>query len=114
MLGAARVAGRFRSVKSIASIPRSQPVRQLNGVSIGAVKETDAGEMRVVITPQNVTQLKKKGAVLFVEKGAGSGAGFSDAMYEAAGAQMVSAKEAWSKDLTLKVFLPHRSFVALA
>jgi NAD(P) transhydrogenase len=111
MLGAARLAGRFRPATTL---PRfAAPARQLNGVSIGAVKETNEGEKRVVITPANVTKLKKKGAEVFVEKGAGAQAGFSDALYEAAGATMVDAKTAWSKDLTLKLNCPTKEEAAM-
>ena len=77
--------------------------RTLKGLTIGVAKETVDGEKRVVITPQNVTQLRKKGAEVFVQEGAGVAAGFSDAMYAEAGAKIASSKDVWSKELTLKV-----------
>lgn len=42
-------------------------LRYLTGVRIGVVKETTAGENRVIITPPNVAQLIKKDAKVSVE-----------------------------------------------
>eukprot|EP00945_MAST-04E_sp_MAST-4E-sp1_P004475 g4475.t1 len=83
-----------------------QQSRNLNNLRVGVCKEVDQGEARVVITPTNVEQLIKKGAVVSVEKGAGSKSGFSDALYENAGASIVSGDEVWKQDMVLKLREP--------
>ena len=69
-------------------------------------RETRAGETRVAATPDTVKRLAKTGISVCVEKGAGDAAGFLDAAYAAAGAELVGA-EAWeTADLILKVAPP--------
>jgi len=57
-------------------------------------KEARAAETRVAGTPESVKRLRKLGVDVMVEAGAGSGAGFADAAYEAAGAT-VTDKALW-------------------
>jgi NAD(P) transhydrogenase subunit alpha len=58
---------------------------------IGIVKETFAGERRVAIVPSLVGSLMKKAQVeVLVESGAGDRAGFTDAEYTAAGANITA------------------------
>jgi len=100
---------RVRVSQALRQVPlahRHTQQRTLKGLTIGVAKETVDGEKRVVITPQNVTQLRKKGAEVFVQEGAGVAAGFSDAMYAEAGAKIASSKDVWSKELTLKINRP--------
>ena len=52
------------------------------------VKETKAREQRVALIPQQVAQLVQDQQHVYVEAGAGEAAGFSDADYEQAGAQI--------------------------
>ncbi len=59
---------------------------------IAIPRETAAGEARVAASPDTVKAYVKKGASVFVETGAGIGANFSDADFEAAGATVVSAE----------------------
>jgi NAD(P) transhydrogenase subunit alpha len=54
---------------------------------IGVPKETAPGERRVALVPDAISRLK--GVEVAVERGAGEAAGFLDADYEAAGAQLV-------------------------
>ena len=54
-------------------------------MKIGALRENYEGEARVAVTPSSAAHLKKLGHEVFVESGAGVGAGFSDAAYQAAG-----------------------------
>jgi NAD(P) transhydrogenase subunit alpha len=54
-------------------------------VKIGALKESYEGEARVAVTPSSAAHLGKLGHEVFVEAGAGVGAGFSDSAYQAAG-----------------------------
>lgn len=54
-------------------------------MKVGALKETRPGEARVALTPDSAQQIHKLGHECFIEAGAGIAAGFSDALYEAAG-----------------------------
>jgi NAD(P) transhydrogenase subunit alpha len=58
-------------------------------VQIAVPKETASGEHRVALTPEVVARLIKEGARVRLERGAGIGADFPDALYEQAGAQLV-------------------------
>ncbi|MBE5759320.1 MAG: alanine dehydrogenase [Clostridiales bacterium] len=53
---------------------------------IGTTKELKNHEYRVGLTPDNVSAFTGKGHTVYVEKGAGEGAGFSDEEYKEAGA----------------------------
>ncbi|MFD1881502.1 Re/Si-specific NAD(P)(+) transhydrogenase subunit alpha [Paracoccus pacificus] len=58
-------------------------------MKIGALKEIEPGEARVAVTPASAKHLQKLGYEVFVEAGAGTGSGISDADYEAAGVTVV-------------------------
>ena len=75
---------------------------------IGVPKEIKDGETRVAMTPNLCRRCVKLGAQVRVESGAGVSAGFTDAEYAAAGAEMVGeAAAVWSEcDLVLKVKEP--------
>ena len=77
-------------------------------MKIGALKETDAGENRVAMTPDSARALQKLGHECLIEAGAGEKAGFSDADYEAAGVELVkTAKDLWAQaDVITKVNTP--------
>ncbi len=55
-------------------------------------KETETGESRAAATPASVAKLIKSGATVTVESGLGTGAGFTDAAYEKAGATVLTAR----------------------
>jgi NAD(P) transhydrogenase subunit alpha len=55
-------------------------------MKIAVPKERAAGERRVALVPEIVAKLVKNGHTVTVERGAGTGAGYPDAAYEAAGA----------------------------
>jgi alanine dehydrogenase len=78
---------------------------------VGTIKETKTEEYRVGITPVGVHALVDAGHEVFVERGAGVGAGYADDKYERFGAKLVgSAGEvAAGVDLLVKVkeILPH-------
>jgi NAD(P) transhydrogenase subunit alpha len=57
---------------------------------ISVLKETDPRERRVALVPDSVKRLVDAGHELIVEHGAGLGAYFSDAQYEAAGATIAA------------------------
>jgi len=78
----------------------------LQGLVVGVAKETKDGEARVALTPAHVTKLKKAGAAIKVEVGAGVGSGFTDAQYKAAGADLVPRADAWSCEVVTKVTPP--------
>lgn len=92
----------------------SQPgySRRLSGMSVGLAREDYKDETRVALTPDNVAAIIKKGGAVRVEKGAGAGSGFSDAMYEAAGASIVGAKDVWGSDLVIKIRTPDKDQVS--
>ena len=73
---------------------------------IGVPAETDPAETRVAATPETVKKFIGLGAEVVVERGAGLKAGVVDAEYEAAGARIVSAEEAFGADVVLKVRRP--------
>ncbi|MBA2873803.1 alanine dehydrogenase [Thermaerobacillus caldiproteolyticus] len=76
-------------------------------MKIGIPKEIKNNENRVAITPAGVMTLVKAGHDVYIEKGAGSGSGFSDEEYVKAGAAIVdTAEEAWSMDMVMKVKEP--------
>jgi alanine dehydrogenase len=58
---------------------------------IGVPKEIKPLESRVSLTPDSAQSLTSAGHSVHVETGAGTGSGFADADYVAAGAQIVAA-----------------------
>jgi alanine dehydrogenase len=75
-------------------------------MQIGLPKEIKDQEGRVALTPSAVRRLVAAGHSVRVETGAGSGSGFHDQDYAAAGARLVSADEAWRSELVVKVKEP--------
>jgi alanine dehydrogenase len=74
---------------------------------IGVPKEIKDQEFRVGLTPSTVQILCHQGHQVAVEAEAGRGAGFTDADYTQAGAQIVpDAATAWQQDLVIKVKEP--------
>jgi H+-translocating NAD(P) transhydrogenase subunit alpha len=59
-------------------------------VKIGALTEVFPGENRVAMTPDSAGQLVKLGHQCCIQSGAGAKAGFSDALYAAAGVQVLT------------------------
>ena len=80
--------------------------RNLQGLVVGVPKETLPGEERVAMTPSLVTKLKKQGASINIEKGAGLGSGFTDAQYATAGAELVDQAGAYKSEVVCKVRPP--------
>jgi len=75
-------------------------------MKIGIPAEVDSGESRVAATPETAKRFISLGAEVAVEKGAGEKAGILDKDYEAAGAKIVSGKDAANADIVLKVRRP--------
>lgn len=59
----------------------------------GVVRETYPGEQRVALVPASIPTLAKGGWEVLVERGAGTAAGFADALYERAGARLADSRE---------------------
>ena len=72
-------------------------------MKIGALKENYEGEARVAVTPSSAAHLQKLGHSVFVESGAGVGAGFSDAAYQAAGITVEPNAQALINDVDVVV-----------
>ncbi|MCI5071423.1 alanine dehydrogenase [bacterium] len=75
---------------------------------IGLPKEVKDHEYRVGLTDDGVMQLVQLGAKVIVEKDAGAGCGITDAMYQAAGAEIIeSGKDVWQQaNMIIKVKEP--------
>jgi NAD(P) transhydrogenase subunit alpha len=81
---------------------------------IGVPKESAALERRVAATPESVKKLRGLGFEVAVARGAGEGAGWDDAAYTAAGADVVEPSVAWSgSDIIAKVRPPSKDEVLL-
>ncbi len=73
---------------------------------IGVPKEIKDKENRVGMVPDGVSRLVQSGHRVVVEFGAGIGSGFTDLQYQQAGAELVTADEAWASELVVKVKEP--------
>jgi alanine dehydrogenase len=78
---------------------------------IGVPKEIKNNEFRVSLTPSSVSQLILEGNKVFIQEGAGLGAGFLDHEYEKMGAKILkTAKEIFDlSDMIVKVKEPQKS-----
>jgi alanine dehydrogenase len=77
-------------------------------VIVGLPKEIKDNEYRVGLTPAGVRALTDARHEVIVEKSAGEGSGFDDALYQKAGAHIIgSADEVWAKgEMIVKVKEP--------
>ncbi|HQO15478.1 MAG TPA: Re/Si-specific NAD(P)(+) transhydrogenase subunit alpha [Methylotenera sp.] len=76
-------------------------------MKIGILTEIKPAEHRVAATPETVKKMMQLGNQVLIQKGAGERASITDAAYQAAGAQMVSADEVFSHaEIILKVRAP--------
>lgn len=75
---------------------------------IGVPRETKPQEFRIALPPSAAYQLTRQGHQVLVESGCGTGAGFTDAEYTAAGAKLTTGPdELFARaDLVLKVKEP--------
>lgn len=73
---------------------------------IGVPKEIKDQEGRVGLTPASTGRLIELGHQVVVETGAGLDSGFPDSQYQACGARLVTASDAWQTDLVVKVKEP--------
>src|SRR5947208_4726767 len=84
-------------------------------MTIGVPKEIKQQEFRVALPPSGAYQLIRAGHRVLVEKNAGAGAGFPDADYQQAGAEIVDSHERVfaEAELIVKVKEPQPSEYAL-
>ena len=75
-------------------------------MNLGIPKESHPGERRVAASPAAVERFVQLGFDVLVEAGAGDGASYPDAAFEAAGASIGSAEAAFGADVVLKVRAP--------
>jgi alanine dehydrogenase len=77
-------------------------------VIVGLPKEIKDNEYRVGLTPAGARALTDAGHKVIVERGAGEGSGFEDALYERAGAEIIpSADDVWADaEMIVKVKEP--------
>ena len=76
-------------------------------MKVGIPSEVYPKEARVAASPETVTKLKALGFEVVIESGAGRHAHFSDADYQAAGAQIAeNPGEVWGADVVMKVRAP--------
>ncbi len=80
---------------------------------VGVPAETKEGEHRVAITPDGVRELVAHGHRVLVEAGAGADSSIFDHEYVSAGAETVTAGDAWAADLVVKVKEPQAAEYAL-
>jgi alanine dehydrogenase len=75
---------------------------------VGVPKEIKPDEYRVAMLPVGALELTHAGHTVLIEKGAGQGSGIPDALYQAAGAQIIAdAAEIWAHaDMIVKVKEP--------
>ncbi|MGV2828549.1 Re/Si-specific NAD(P)(+) transhydrogenase subunit alpha [Myxosarcina sp. GI1(2024)] len=77
-------------------------------MKVAIVKENELGELRVAQVPDTVSRLVKKGFEVWIETGAGVGAGYDNAAYETVGAKIIADPALlWgTADILLKVNPP--------
>lgn len=73
---------------------------------VGIPRERQENERRVAATPETVRKLKERGYTVLVERLAGEGSHFDDYSYLKAGAELVSADEAFAADIVFKINKP--------
>ncbi|MFB7616824.1 hypothetical protein [Kitasatospora sp. NPDC056181] len=75
-------------------------------VTLSVLRERHQGETRVALVPEGVRDVGALGLSVLVEGGAGAVAGFTGAVYRAAGARVVSSAEVTSADIVVTVRRP--------
>ena len=80
---------------------------------IGIPAETRAGETRVAATPETIKKYLLGKHQVVVQSGAGIASSITDEAYILAGAQIVTAAEAFASELVLKVRAPDSAELAL-
>lgn len=81
--------------------------KNAKSIHLGIPKEANPDENRIALSPQAVQLLVANGHEILIEKSAGERAGFSDADYLLAGAQVTQELSSiWKSDLVIKIQAP--------
>lgn len=62
-------------------------------MKFGLLKDIKPGEYRTIVTPAEVEAIVRDGHEVYVQRGAGAGAGFADEQYAQEGAKLVDTME---------------------
>ena len=62
-------------------------------MKFGLLKDIKPGEYRTIVTPAEVEAIVRDGHEVYVQRGAGAGAGFADELYAQEGAKLVDTME---------------------
>jgi NAD(P) transhydrogenase subunit alpha len=81
-------------------------------VKLGVIEEIDLNERKVAVVPEGAKRLLKAGVQVFVQKGAGVGAEFSDEQYELVGATILPTAQAVFDAVDVVVKIREPSFNA--
>ena len=84
-----------------------QGEREIGELTVGVVRQDDAGERRVALVPESVARLAALGLGTVVQEGAGAAAWFPDAEYAAAGATVLPGQALYERaDIVVCVHPP--------
>ena len=78
-------------------------------MQISIIKEENENEQRVASTPDVIKLLARFGAEILIEKNAGDLSGYSDKLYAASGANIVTRSECLNSDICLCVRMPSQN-----
>ena len=78
-------------------MPESPQGREMSELTVGVVRQDDAGERRVALVPESVARLAALGLGTVVQEGAGAAAWFPDAEYAAAGATVLPGQALYER-----------------
>jgi proton-translocating NAD(P)+ transhydrogenase subunit alpha len=78
-------------------VPESPQGREMSELTVGVVRQDDAGERRVALVPESVARLAALGLGTVVQEGAGAAAWFPDAEYAAAGATVLPGQALYER-----------------
>ena len=92
-----------------------QHLKEIIMTIVGIPTEVKTDEYRVGMRPVGAEILSREGHTVYIQAGAGAGCGYEDAMYESAGATILStAEEIWAlSDMIVKVKEPQPQEIAL-
>ena len=78
-------------------VPEGPQGREMSELTVGVVRQDDAGERRVALVPESVGRLAALGLGTVVQEGAGAAAWFPDAEYAAAGAAVLPGQAVYER-----------------
>jgi proton-translocating NAD(P)+ transhydrogenase subunit alpha len=78
-------------------VPESPQGREMSELTVGVVRQDDAGERRVALVPESVARLAALGLGTVVQEGAGAAAWFPDAEYAGAGATVLPGQAVYER-----------------